>query len=249
VTGDDAIARAAGNCAEAYRRWVEGVGRPWRIWDDLVVADMGLAVSLPPNHASVLEPLTDAAVPGVVERMRDFFDGSPGGPFELWSAWPTPDLASLGFEPWSVPLMLRQAGGSPPPTPPELEIGEVDDDPSAADASALLAVFGTPVEDTAGRINPGLASDTDRIWHGRVGGKPASLAAASVSHGFVGVYAVATAPEFRGRGYGEALSWKATMFRPGLPATLQASPMGRPVYERMGYSVAAMCSNWTIERR
>ncbi len=246
---DDALARAAANCAEAYRTWVAGVGRPWQAWDDLVVADMGLSVSLPPNHASVLQPLTDEAVGGVVERLRGFFDGAPGGPFELWSAWPTPDLEPLGFEPWSVPLMIRPAGGSPKSAPPELDVVEVDDARSADEAAALLGVFGAPPEEAPGRVTADLGSETFRFWLGRVDDRPASMAAASVSHGYVGIYAVATAPGFRGRGYGEALTWTATMFRPDLPATLQASPMGRPLYERMGYSVAAMCSNWTIERR
>ena len=100
--GDDPLAGAAANCAEAYRAWAAGVGRPWRAWDDLVLADLGLPVSLPPNHASVLTPLTDEAVPDVVERMRAFFDRSPGGPFQVWSLWPTPDLDGFGFEPWSV---------------------------------------------------------------------------------------------------------------------------------------------------
>jgi len=88
-----------------------------------------------------------------------------------------------------------------------------------------------------------------RFWLGRVDGRAASIAAASVSHGFVGIYAVATDPAFRGRGYGEALTWAATMFRPDLPATLQASPMGRPVYERMGFTTSAVFHCWTGERR
>ncbi|HET6714781.1 MAG TPA: GNAT family N-acetyltransferase [Actinomycetota bacterium] len=245
---DDPLAGAAANCAEAYRAWAAGVGRPWRAWDDLVLADLGLPVSLPPNHASVLTPLTDEAVPDVVERMRAFFDGSPGGPFQVWSLWPTPGLGGFGFEPWSVPMMTRAPGGEPRPAPPELEIVEVSDDASAAEASSLLSVFGTPAAATEGLITPALQSDTFRVWLGRAEGNPASIAAASVSHGFVGVYAVATAQEFRGRGYGEALSWVATMFRPDLPANLQASSMGRPVYERMGYETVATFWCWTAER-
>ncbi|MDP9327096.1 MAG: hypothetical protein M3P10_02695, partial [Actinomycetota bacterium] len=48
-------------------------------------------------------------------------------------------------------------------------------------------------------------------------------------------YGVATLAEVRGRGYGEAVTWAATRCRPSLPATLQASDMGKSVYERMGY--------------
>jgi GNAT superfamily N-acetyltransferase len=249
MSDDDVLARAAGNCGEAYRAWSAALGRPWRTWPDLIVADLGLPVSLPPNNATLLEPLTERNLDSVVERMRDHFDGSPGGAYELWSMWPTPDLTPLGFEPWQVPMMLRPAGGEPPPSPAELEIVEVDDDRTAAEASALLTVFGTPADSVVGTITPALQTETFRVWLGRVDGRAASIASASVSHGFVGVYAVATAPEFRGRGYGEALTWKVVTFRPDLPSTLQASPMGRPVYERMGYSVAATCHCFTIERR
>ena len=98
-------------------------------------------------------------------------------------------------------------------------------------------------------MTPALQSGTFRVWLGRADGKPASIAAASVSHRFVGVYAVATAQEFRGRGYGEALSWVATMFRPDLPANLQASSMGRPIYERMGYETMATFWCWSADRR
>ena len=42
-------------------------------------------------------------------------------------------------------------------------------------------------------------------------------------------------PARRGRGYGEAMTWEATLAWPDLPATLIASDAGRPTYERMGY--------------
>jgi len=60
---------------------------------------------------------------------------------------------------------------------------------------------------------------------------------------------VATLPEARGRGYGEAVSWAATLCRPELPATLQASSMGRPVYERMGYRSVADFTLWVRSHR
>jgi hypothetical protein len=58
------------------------------------------------------------------------------------------------------------------------------------------------------------------------------------------VHAVATAADARVRGYGEALSWAATLFRPDLPATLQASDMGLPIYRRMGYEVFGDFTVW-----
>ena len=50
------------------------------------------------------------------------------------------------------------------------------------------------------------------------------------------------------RGYGEAVTWAATLCLPELPATLQASPMGRPIYERMGYRTIAEFTVWDLER-
>jgi hypothetical protein len=70
-----------------------------------------------------------------------------------------------------------------------------------------------------------------------------------VGAGFVGIYGVATPPDARGRGYGEAMTWAATLCRPDLPATLQASPMGRPVYDRMGYRTVAEFLVWELDRR
>jgi hypothetical protein len=49
--------------------------------------------------------------------------------------------------------------------------------------------------------------------------------------------------EARGRGYGEAITWAATLADPSVPAMLVATDMGRPVYERMGYSVL---DRWTF---
>jgi GNAT superfamily N-acetyltransferase len=246
---DDVLARAAGNCGEAYRAWADALGKPWRVWDDLITADLGLPFALPPNNATLLEPLTAADLDDVLERMRGFFDAGAGGPFGLWSIWPTPDLTSLGFEPWRTPMMVRPAGGESRPAPPELEIVEVEDARAAAEASVLLAAFGVPEPITLGLIGPALNSEDFRVWLGRVADRPVSIAIASVSHGFVGVYAVATAEAYRGRGYGEALTWKATTFRPDLSATLQASAMGLPVYERMGFEVAGAFHCWEIPRR
>lgn len=57
----------------------------------------------------------------------------------------------------------------------------------------------------------------------------------------IGVYAIATIPEARRRGYGAAMTARVVM--DGLAsgcdvAVLQASAVGRPVYERLGFKVA-----------
>jgi hypothetical protein len=65
-----------------------------------------------------------------------------------------------------------------------------------------------------------------------------SCALVLMSHGIAGVYWVGTAPDGRGRGLAEACTRAVTNigFEAGARmVTLQASPMGDPIYRRMGY--------------
>jgi hypothetical protein len=71
-----------------------------------------------------------------------------------------------------------------------------------------------------------------------VDSKPVSCALVLLSHGIGGVYWVGTAPAGRGRGLAEACTRAVTNigFDEGARmVTLQASPMGDPIYRRMGY--------------
>jgi ribosomal protein S18 acetylase RimI-like enzyme len=68
-----------------------------------------------------------------------------------------------------------------------------------------------------------------------VDGRPVSVAASWVTGDLVDVVWVATLPQARRRGYGEALTWRAALTQAGLPAILLASDDGRPVYQRMGF--------------
>jgi GNAT superfamily N-acetyltransferase len=145
--------------------------------------------------------------------------------------------------------MIRDPGGERPEPPPGLEIRTAVDAGSIADAEALIAESFGADDPPGSMLGPKAISDRFQVWVGRVDGRPVSTATAYVSDGFVGVYAVATTPIARGRGYGAALSWTATLYRPDLPATLQASPMGQPVYERMGYRTVARFTVWEHERR
>jgi len=73
-------------------------------------------------------------------------------------------------------------------------------------------------------------------------GQPASTAALILSDGVAGIYNVATPEPFRRRGFGEATTRAAVDAgrRHGCSlATLQASEMGDPIYERMGFRTVA----------
>ena len=56
-----------------------------------------------------------------------------------------------------------------------------------------------------------------------------------VDRGINDVTLLATLPEERGKGYGEALMWRATLSSPQLPAMLLSSDLGRRIYQRMAF--------------
>lgn len=205
-------------------------------------------MSLPPNNATLLR---DPGVDGTDELLRRvaaFFVERHAGPYQIWSLWPisSPVLADTPGEP--VPCMIRDVGSSAPEPPRELEIVEADDETTVRDGEVLIdQVFGA-------RSAPGSLLTLDcldehlRTWVGYVDDRPVTTATAYIDDAFVGVYAVATIPDARGHGYGEAITWAATLCEPELPATLQASAMGRPIYERMGYRTIAEFTVWDRER-
>jgi ribosomal protein S18 acetylase RimI-like enzyme len=77
-------------------------------------------------------------------------------------------------------------------------------------------------------------------WVGYRDGLPVATAATVSAHGVVGLYNVATAPEYRQRGYGEAISRHAigdAIRENGNHAgvVLQSTSQGLRLYERMGF--------------
>jgi GNAT superfamily N-acetyltransferase len=84
------------------------------------------------------------------------------------------------------------------------------------------------------------------LWVGYVDGRPVTCAIAQVSDSVVGIHFVATLAEMRGRGYGAAITARAASTNPLLPAVLQASDLGRPVYERIGFAVHSRFDLWVF---
>lgn len=76
------------------------------------------------------------------------------------------------------------------------------------------------------------------LYLGRHGGEAVSTSAVLFADGVAGIYWVATLEAARGRGFGTALTQAPLRlardrgYRVGI---LQATPMGRPIYERLGF--------------
>ena len=92
--------------------------------------------------------------------------------------------------------------------------------------------------------DPGILDTDVRFWVGYEGDRPIGTAGVLVAHGQNDVEWISVYPDCRGKGYGAALTWAATLADPTLPATLIASDPGQPVYERMGYVRLTRMSMW-----
>jgi len=77
------------------------------------------------------------------------------------------------------------------------------------------------------------------LFIGYADGRPASASMLIKTGHVAGIYWVATLKEYRGRGFGEAMTLHAILAgrEKGCTfASLQATAMGRPVYEKIGFS-------------
>jgi hypothetical protein len=239
---------------------IEAQGRPFNARtlrrDDLAAVDVGRP-SVGGNVATLLAPLFSEDVDEVMAALDTFYgfaSGKRSGAVYLFSPWPSPDLRPHG---WTLvdhqPLMFRPAGGSLPPSPPGLRIEEVRD-AEGVRAFEIAIVDGFPIRELTGHA-PGaafsagmLADERQRLWVGWEGERPVSAASAFVAAGVNNVTLVATLPEARRRGYGAAMTWRATLADPTLPSLLIATDEGRPVYEHLGYLSLFRLTLWSRDR-
>lgn len=123
-----------------------------------------------------------------------------------------------------------------------LDIRPVRDEGSLAHHVSIVAsAFGWTSGELGRVFAPVLLADAAwQAWVGYRSGTPVATAQLVVHERVAGLYYVGTHESHRGYGYGEALTRHAVSegFARGCDiATLQASPLGRPVYERIGFRV------------
>jgi hypothetical protein len=212
-----------------------------------VVTHTDAKMALPFWNRAVLEqPMTSADQ--IVPTLRDFY-GNEGPPFLLDSAWPTPDLRAHGFVLMGhPPLMLRPAQLPLPAAPPELRIERVD----AAHASDLerTLIDGYPAEPmqpfTSVRLFTPSVFDAPGWRHfvGYVEGEPVVAGSSYVGDRLLRVENIATLDRVRGRGYGSAITAAVIAEDLSKPAMLVASDLGRPIYEKLGFTAIARITYW-----
>jgi len=125
--------------------------------------------------------------------------------------------------------------------PPELTLSTHRTEDDLAIAEVLGAAFDTPPSSAAKLLDPAHLKCEGIQWHlGKVDGVPVTCAMSVMAGDAVGVFAVGTVPEARGKGYGSAVTSRALThgFAAGARfGVLTASPEVQGVYERLGFSV------------
>jgi GNAT superfamily N-acetyltransferase len=245
VTPDEVIARADANYFDSFRTIVGAIadGDVRESGGVLIVASRLPTAWL--NIAFVTRPL---AAPE--RQLRDavtFFDAHRL-PFVVRVRQGLDPAAERAAEALGLPyadtvpgMVLRDVADAAVPEPPAgLEIRIAHDDATIADHGAVVAEsFGMPIEWARAFATRELVSQPGvELYVGYVDGQPVASSALVASRGAAGVYNVGCVETHRRRGHGEAMTWHAV--RRGRAwgceiASLQASAMGQPVYERMGF--------------
>jgi GNAT superfamily N-acetyltransferase len=217
--------------------------------DDLLFTALPIPMSF--FNSAFVKPPTDART--CIDRAIAFF-GERALPFSLRcreddrasdvaSACKAAGLDAGG----SSPLMV--AAISDVETRVEGDIRAVDASTWDAHVETIATGFGMATDVVRTLLSPTLLDSG--LYTGFIAyadGQPASTSALIVSDEIAGVYNVATPEPFRGRGLGAATTRAAIAEgerRGCVLTTLQASDMGYPIYERMGYRTVTRWSTYT----
>jgi N-acetylglutamate synthase len=138
-----------------------------------------------------------------------------------------------------IPGMVANAGDLDE-SAPDLEVIRVATADGFAQALAIAAEgFDLPADFLAPLYMPEVTGlDGFEVYLGHADGRAVTTAASYLVDGEVGIYNVATPAEYRGRGYGAAITENAARegFAAGADlAYLQSSAIGESVYRRLGF--------------
>ena len=253
---EDLLAPFSLNWAEALESVVRSIGGRVLREPGVVATDAGRPAGLM-NSVVLLERIGDTDMPSLMASLETFFafdTATQAGTVFLFTAWPVPDLTAFG---WvcaeQMPLMLRLPGEGASPQPMGLRISEGRSIGDLHDFEQVM-IRGFPVpelQDLPAELafGPSILEDKRfRFWLGRHDERPVTASAAFIAHGLVDLSFLATLPQARGRGFGSALAWSATLADPTLPAMLIASEDGQRMYARMGYQHVGEMPLWIRAR-
>ena len=247
LSDDEIAARADDNYVAMWSMYATTRdGGEVRERDGLVLACSYLPAAMF-NNAFVTRPLRDpdAQIAGAI----DFFDGAEV-PFCVRIREGLDPAAERACErlglPYSdtVPGMALADLASIPPPMEGLQVRAATDAETRRQHRRIVErVFEMPHRTVELLLNDRIMTARDTEYYvGYVDGAPVATAALVVTHRVGGIANVATDPARRGRGIGEAMTWHAVRRAKAMGcvmANLQASEMGRPIYERMGFRMVS----------
>ena len=236
-----------------WTSWGVAIGATSRVEDDGTAwVDAGSA-SVFGNPVLWTRPLDSEQTGAAITRQRTAFAERSGGPYLLYSAFPTTDLAPLGLQPVGHPpcmvLLPEVRSDAAHPGLAGLEVRRVQSREELKDFERTL-IEAYPIPDlipwrSEAFMGAGLIDDPR--WHlfvGYAGHEAVATAAAFVTDHVIDVTLVTCRPGARGRGYGRAVTEAAVHASPTVPAMLLGSDDGRPLYKSMGFRTITRFSLW-----
>jgi hypothetical protein len=245
--GDSLLRRFTANQADLQDHLVAAVGGRSDRTPGVALSDSGVA-SAYLNQAVMLRPVSDASDP-VLDHVAAFYRGSVG---LLLSPWPTPDLASRGWQLVGHPMfVVRSPVGEPVAAPPGNVV--VRRAESAGDLALVerILINGYPAPGLDGlpanrAMGPALLGSAVRHWIGYLDGRPVAVAASHAAHGVANLGLAATLPAARRHGAWRALVAARCADTPDLPAVAFTSDYSRPGFVRMGFLPITRFTLWAV---
>ena len=200
------------------------------------------------NMAIVTGPIDAAAIRALTLEMYR----PTGTPFSVWTREHADGALEVGLHALGFQQIHREPGmvfvpgaGAAVTPPPDVTIRPVLDDAERVEYGRLVtrafAVYGVPEESIAEHFATlesvrGPATQAYLAWRDD---RAVAGAILYMAHGVGGIGWVGTLPEEFGRGYGRVITWAVIeegIRRGARFMNLQASPMGEPMYRRMGFT-------------
>jgi ribosomal protein S18 acetylase RimI-like enzyme len=247
MTDDELIARAEANYFHAWRSIVSAKeGGEVVEGDGVLITNSGMPVPWF-NIGFITRRPADAD--GAVRRIAAYFD-ERRMPFIIRLREGLDPAAERAAEAQgiaytdTVPGMVLPAMPTSVAAPVGLEIQTVGDSSTMRHHADVLAEsFAMPRDFAEQFVSENLLHIPDvELYVGYIDGEPVASSALVASHQAAGVYNVGCLDSHRRKGYGEAMTRYAVQRGAELGCTfgsLQASEMGRPLYERMGFRLVA----------
>lgn len=248
-------------------RWIAASARNEADWHDASVRALGVETfrtdgvwsreqMRPSIYESAIVLASVRTETGVVQDIERLVERDPDATISVRDSFNELDLTGLGFRrpTWIGELWIKDAATNPAGREvTDLEIELVEDEATLREFG-FATYEGFESSDAVREAGPlgmhhpsTLKNPRIRYFVGRVGGRVVTSSIAYVGDDLVGVYGVSTLPEYRRRGYGEAITRAATKPATELDVALSPDEMARGMYRQLGFRKISEYTAWVRE--